>query len=95
MTKINTYLTFNGNCREAMAFYRNCFGGSLTFKTIGESPGTDQLPGHMKWVILQATLVNDQVILIGSDMVSEQGLITGNAVSLMLRCSSEDELKSY
>ena len=27
MIKINTYLTFNGNCREAMSFYRRCFGG--------------------------------------------------------------------
>ena|SRR5688572_17129852 len=95
MTKINTYLTFNGNCRKAMAFYKDCFGGTLTLQTLEKSPGTDQLPGPMKRVILQATLVNDQLILIGSDMVSEQGLITGNAVSLMLRCSNEDELKSY
>jgi len=95
MTKINTYLTFNGNCREAMAFYRDCFGGTLTFQTVGDSPGTDQLPGAMKWIILQGTLVNDQLILIGSDMVSEQGLVTGNAVSLMLRCSIVEELKGY
>jgi PhnB protein len=95
MTKINTYLTFNGDCREAMAFYRDCFGGTLTFQTVGESPGADQLSGSMKRVILQAALVNDQLILIGSDMVSEQGLTTGNSVSLMLRCSNEDELKSY
>ncbi|MBT1700119.1 VOC family protein [Fulvivirgaceae bacterium PWU4] len=95
MTKINTYLTFNGNCREAMAFYRGCFGGTLTFQTVGELPGADQLPGPMKRFIVQATLVNDQLILIGSDMVSEQGLTTGNAISLMLRCSNEDELKAY
>jgi PhnB protein len=95
MTKINTYLTFNGNCREAMGFYRACFGGTLKFLTVGESPGTDQLPEPMKRVILQSALVNNQLILVGSDMVSEQGLVTGNAVSLMLRCSNEDELKSY
>jgi PhnB protein len=95
MTKINTYLTFNGNCREAMAFYRNCFGGTLTLQTVGDSPGTDQLPGPMKRIILQATLVNDQLVLVGSDLVGDQGLITGNAVSLMLRCGNEGELKSY
>lgn len=95
MTKINIYLTFNGNCREAMVFYRDCFGGTLTVQTVGVMPGADQLPARMKGVILQATLVNDQLVLVGSDMVSEQGLITGNAVSLMLRCSNEDELKSY
>lgn len=93
MAKINTYLTFNGNCREAMAFYRGCFGGALTFQTVGESPGTDQLPGPMKEIILQATLVNDQLILVASDLVGEQGLTTGNAVSLMLRCGNEEELK--
>jgi PhnB protein len=94
MTKINTYLTFNGNCREAMDFYRDCFGGTLTFQTVGDSPGTDQLPGPVKQVILQATLINDHLILMGSDMVGEQGLIAGNAISLMLGCSNEDELKS-
>lgn len=95
MTRINTYLTFNGNCREAMAFYRGCFGGTLTFQTVGELPGTDQLPGPMKRVILQATLVNNQLILVGSDMVNEPGLSAGDAVSLMLWCSNEDELKTY
>ena len=95
MAKINTFLIFNGNCREAMAFYRDCFGGTLTFQTLGESPGTDQLPAVMKRVILQATLVNEQLVLTGSDLVGEEGLIAGNAISLALRCSSEDELKRY
>jgi PhnB protein len=30
----------------------------------------------------------------GSDMVSEQGLIKGNSVSLMLNCSSEEEVRA-
>jgi PhnB protein len=95
MTKINIYLTFNGNCREAMDFYWNCFHGTLTFQTIAESPGTNQLPERIKRVILQATLVNDQLILIGSDIISEQGLVIGNAVCLLLQCSNENELKEY
>jgi PhnB protein len=31
----------------------------------------------------------------GSDMVSEQGLIKGNAVSLCINCSSEKEIKTF
>ena len=31
----------------------------------------------------------------GSDMVSEQGLMKGNSVSLALNCSSEKEIKSF
>jgi uncharacterized glyoxalase superfamily protein PhnB len=26
MTQMNSYLTFNGNCREAMHFYKDCLG---------------------------------------------------------------------
>ncbi len=95
MAKINTYLTFNGNCREAMDFYRDCFDGTLTVQTLADCPGTNHLPAPMKRVILQATLVNDQLILIGSDIISEQGLVMGNAVCLLLQCSNETELNEY
>jgi PhnB protein len=36
MTQINGYLHFNGDCREAMTFYRECLGGELSLQTIGE-----------------------------------------------------------
>jgi PhnB protein len=95
MTQINSYLTFNGNCREAMIFYRDCLGGELNFQPIGESPLSDKMPKQMKDCILHATLTNDRLILLGSDMVSEKGLVKGNAVSLSLNCSSEEEIKNF
>lgn len=91
--QINSYLTFNGDCREAMTFYKDCLGGELTFQTVGESPLSEKMPERMKKVILHATLINDELILMASDMVSEKGLASGNAVSLMLNCSSEAEIK--
>lgn len=95
MTKINTYLTFNGNCREAMTFYKDCLGGELIFQTIGESPLAGKMPPQMKDCILHAALTNGALIIMASDMVGEKGLIKGNAVSLMLNCSSEEEIKKY
>jgi PhnB protein len=95
MTQINSYLTFNGNCKEAMTFYKDCLGGELNFQTIGESPLSNKMPIQMKDCILHATLTNDGLILMGSDMVSEKGLVKGNTVSLSLNCSSEEEIKSY
>jgi PhnB protein len=94
MTQINSYLTFNGNCREAMTFYKDCLGGELNFQTIGESPLSDKMPKQMKDCILHGTLTNNGLVLMASDMVSEKGLVKGNAVSLSLNCSSEDEIKS-
>jgi PhnB protein len=95
MTQINTYLTFNGNCREAMSFYKNCLGGELKFQTIGDSPLADKMPDKMRDCILHSTLTNGALTIMASDMVAEKGLIKGNAVSLMLNCSSEAEIQQY
>ena len=94
MSTIHSYLTFSGNCREAMTFYRDCLGGELTFQTIGESPLAAQLPDKMKECILHSTLTNGNMVLLGSDMVSDQGLKKGNTISMVLNCRSEEEIKS-
>ena len=93
MKQINSYLTFNGNCREAMTFYQECLGGELFLQPIGTSPMSDMLPPQMKDSILHATLTNENVIIMGSDMVGENGLIRGNAMSMMLNYSSEIEIR--
>jgi PhnB protein len=92
LRQINSYLTFNGNCREAMTFYQECIGGELSFQTIGASPMADKMPAEMKNSILHSALTNGSMVLMASDMVSEQGLVKGNAVSLMLNCSTEEEI---
>ena len=94
MKGINSYLTFNGNCREAMQFYKECLGGKLHFQTIGESPLSDKMPRQMKDSILHSTLSKRSFLLMGSDMVANDGLSRGNAVSLMLDCSNEKEIKA-
>jgi len=95
MTQINSYLTFSGNCREAMTFYRECLGGELTLQTIGESPMADKMPAKMKDRILHSTLEKNALVLMGTDCVPEPGLTKGNAVSLALNCSSEEEIRNY
>ena len=95
MTRINSYLTFSGNCREAMTFYRDCLGGQLTFQTVGESPLSDKMPKKMKSCILHSTLINGDLILMGSDMVGDSGLVKGNSISLALFCSNESEIRIF
>ena len=91
--QIHSYLTFNGNCREAMMFYQSCLDGELTIQTIGDSPLSDDMPKKMKDCILHAKLVNDAVVLMGTDMVNSKGLIKGNNVSLSLHCKSLKHIK--
>ena len=40
MKSTTTYLHFNGNCRTAMAFYRECFGGELEVMAYPNASGT-------------------------------------------------------
>lgn len=94
MKQINSYLTFSGNCRDAMSFYKECLGGELTLQTIGDSPLADKIPKQMKDCILHSTLAKDTLVLLGSDMVPQSGLVKGNAVSLSLDCGSEEEIKT-
>lgn len=95
MIQLNSYLTFNGNCREAMTFYSVCLEGELNLQTIGTTALSDQMPQKMKDCILHATIVKDGFLLMGSDMTHENGLIKGNNVSLALQCSSEAEINLY
>lgn len=95
MTQINSYLTFGGNCREAMNFYKDSLGGELTLQTIGESPLADKMPAQIKDCILHAILTKGNLVLMGSDMVSDKGFIKGNAVSMAINCSSDEEIKPF
>jgi len=95
MTQINSYLSFKGNCREAMTFYKECLGGELSFQTIGESLMAEKMPRQMKDCILHSELRNGVLLLLGSDMIGEQGLIQGNAVSLCVNCGSEEQIRNY
>lgn len=93
--QIISYLTFNGNCRDAMTFYQECLGGKLIFQTIGESPMADLMPEEMKECILHSTLTTEGFAIMGSDMIPDTGLIKGNAVSLMLNCTSEADIRLF
>ncbi len=44
MTQLFPYLRFNGNCREAMNFYKSCLGGELILQTVANRPSRRKCP---------------------------------------------------
>ena len=40
-SRLNPYLSFNGNARQAMEFYKEVFGGEMTLSTFGDFGSTD------------------------------------------------------
>ncbi len=92
-TEINVHLTFNGNCREAMTFYRDCLGGELFLQTVEESPGL--WPAEIPKTVLQACLTKEKICLMGSDIGVFGKRVPGNTISLTLGCSSEEEIRIF
>lgn len=91
MKRIDAYLFFENNCREAMNYYQQCLGGELNLMSVGESPVAAQLPGKED-KILHACLTQDNVVLMASDNCMGGPLAQGQNFSLSLSCSSEEEL---
>jgi PhnB protein len=86
------YLTFNGNCREAMLFYKECLGGNLYFQTLGDSPLTEKMPHALKERILHAALTTENFTIMATDLTPDNGLTEGNSVALILMFKNEKEL---
>ena len=94
MTQIYAYLSFDGECREAMTFYKECLGGDLTMQTVEGSPMEAQCPGSMKNQILHSSLTKNGMILMASDMVTGK-FVKGNNFALSVNCSSEAEINKF
>jgi len=68
MPQLDMYLTFNGNCADAMRFYERTLGGKLEMlMTHAESPMAAQTPPGSADRIMHARLVIDGRILMASD----------------------------
>jgi len=62
------YLNFDGQCREAFAFYAAALGGNVVYQTTyGESPMCDEMPADSRDRIMHAQIEADGATLMGAD----------------------------
>ena len=94
MAQLNPYLHFNGNCAEAMTFYKDCLGGELTLLTVGQSQMAGQMPPEAHKSIMHSVLKKDNLVVMASDMF-EGKPEQGNMLSLCLISDNIDELKTW
>lgn len=93
MATLNPYLTFNGNCREAMNYYKEVLGWELDLMTAGESPAASQMPQKYHDQVLHSTLKTDSFEMMATDMVPGN-FNEGNTVQLCLICKTDEEVHS-
>ena len=66
--KTDLHLVFNGNCREAFAFYEKTFNTKVNFTmTFGEAPEGTLVPPDAKDLILHTSLPLGTITLMGCD----------------------------
>ena len=93
-SKLNPYLSFKDNSREAMEFYRSVFGGKLevsTFKDYhaSQDPSEDNLIMHS---VLEA---ENGITFMASDTPNRMEYRPGTNMSMSLSGDNEAELKAY
>lgn len=82
------FITFSGNCKKALTFYQTCFGGTLHFETFDE-----ELVGYTEKPVISGSLVSDNIVIHGSDLVHNEGRKVGNYLSIFLPCKNADNRK--
>jgi PhnB protein len=71
MTQLNAYLSFDGNCAEAMRFYEKTLDGKLeALFTFGQTPVADETPEADRDRIMHAYLTFDGQVLMAGDAPS-------------------------
>jgi PhnB protein len=92
-SRLNPYLSFNGNAREAMEFYQSVFGGDLTVSTFGEFGTPDPAIADK---IMHAQLVTDaDYWLMASDTPPGMEFKPGNTITVSLSGDDSDQLRRY
>ncbi len=94
-SRLNPYITFPGNAREAMQFYEQVFGGTLTVSTFGEFGGDAPNPEG----VMHAMLETDRgFTLMASDLPPGMEHQPGNNIAASLSGDAGedgDELRGY
>lgn len=96
MISLNSYLVFNGQCRQAFDFYKTVFKAEYEhIATFGEmhQEGGEPLHEADKDKIMHVVLpIKDNFIMMGSDTHENSGrVMMGDNISLSINCETKEE----
>jgi PhnB protein len=97
MTKLNSYLNFQGVAEEAFTFYKSIFGGEFTtmmrFKDVPGFPGKEKLNEADLNKVMHISLPIGDNVLMATDMLESLGqqAKTGNSYTLSVHPDSKGE----
>jgi PhnB protein len=92
MPQLDPYLTFSGDCAEAMRFYERTLGGRLeSLMIFGDSPMAQEVPPAAAHLVMHARLVLGDRVLMASDAMPGQTFEGMKGFSLSLFYETAEE----
>lgn len=92
--RLNPYLSFRGNAREAMEFYQSVFGGDLTVSTFAEAGGMGVAEGEQDQ-LMHAMLTAGDLVLMGADTPSHMDFAPPAGISVSLSGDEDSRLRGW
>jgi uncharacterized glyoxalase superfamily protein PhnB len=83
--RLTPYLLFNGNCRDAMEFYRSCLGGELELTKVKNSGAKGEMTVYQQEKVLNAHLKGGAMEIQASVWLRpDESRVLGNTVCMFL-----------
>jgi len=90
MKALHPYITFSGQCRQALKFYKECFAGEIiTMRTFRDSP--DEVADEFKNNIMHAEFKAEGIYFMASDAMPDDKVSIGNQISLSIQFTDKEE----
>lgn len=93
-SKLNPYLSFKDNAREAMEFYKTVFGGKLVINTFKEFHVSED-PAEENKVMHAALEADNGIMFMASDTPNSMEHHSGSMISMSLSGENDEELTGY
>jgi PhnB protein len=93
-TRLNPYISFKNNAREAMDFYHSVFGGNLTLNTYGDG-GMSEDPSEADKLMHAMLEAENGLVLMGADTPNSMTVTQGDNISISLSGEDDGELRGY
>lgn len=93
-SRLNPYLSFRDNAREAMDFYRTVFGGTLDMNTFAEF-GASEDPSEDDKIMHSMLEAENGIVFMAADTPNSMEFRPGTTMSMSLSGDDDAELSGY